>query len=58
MGEVGELRAVVGRIRGWRVVLKVRWNIQGLLTHELIRSANISVNARIEMYIGAAEESP
>ena len=55
---VGGLLATVGRSRGRRVVLKVRWNIRVLLTHELIHSANGNVDARVEMDMCAVEESP
>lgn len=58
MSVVDEFRAVAGRSCGRRVVLNFRWNIRGLLMHELIHSANVNVNARVEMDTGAAEESP
>ena len=52
-GAVG-LRVVVGRSSGWQVAV----NIRGLPAYELIRSANVNVNARIEMGVSTVWESP
>jgi len=51
---VVELRAVVG----WSCRRRVIVNIQGLLTHELIRGADMNVNARVEREMSMVRGSP